>query len=136
MYAARVFPNHPGPVFLTQRDSTLLPSDVARMLMGSGSTSCPEFETGRTAVPPLESGHAFPHHDISLCNVMGMGADYLFVPFQSRLYVLVDPIGIPVLIAMSVLIIVMMVIMGHNLQVGETLHDKGVVCRMRPDSTT
>jgi hypothetical protein len=54
-----------------------------------------------------------------------MGADYLFVPFQSRLYVLVDPIGIPVLIAMSVLIIVMMVIMGHNLQVSETFHKKG-----------
>lgn len=29
-YISRLFPNYPGPVYLTQRDSTLLPSDVAR----------------------------------------------------------------------------------------------------------
>lgn len=117
-YVSRLFPIYPQQVFLTQRDTRFLPEDIARMLMGAGGAmTCPEMATGRTAVSPLENEHAVPQHDISLCNIIGMGADYLFVPFQSRLYVLIDPIGIPALIVLSILIIVMMVIMGHNLQV-------------------
>jgi hypothetical protein len=118
-FVSRLFPNYPGKVFLTQRDTKLLPWDISRTLMGSGSMTCPETLTGRTAIAPLKNQHAVPHHDISLCNIMGMGADYVFVPFHNRLYVLVDPIGIPALIILSVLIIIMMVIMGHNLQVLE-----------------
>jgi hypothetical protein len=88
------------------------------MMIGSaGAMTCPEIETGRTAISPVETLDAVPQHDISLCNVVGMGADYLFVPLHSRVYVLVDPIGIPALVVLSILIVVMMVIMGHNLQV-------------------
>ena len=88
------------------------------MLMGSGgSMTCPEKGTGRTAIYPLEKIHATPQHDISLCNVMGMGADYLFVPFRSRLYMIGDSLGIPALVVLSILIVTMMVILGHNLQV-------------------
>lgn len=89
------------------------------MLMGSPNhkMTCPEPSTGRTAIYPLQSEHARPHHDISLCNIMGMGADYLFVPFQSRLYVVVDPLGLPALALLSILVVGMMVIVGHNLQV-------------------
>ena len=119
-YVSRLFPNHPQQVFLTQRDAKFLPEDVSRMMVGSaGAMSCPEIETGRTAISPLETPHAVPQHDISLCNLLGMGADYLFMPFQSRVYVLVDPMGVPVLMLLSILIVVMMVIMGHNLQVRE-----------------
>lgn len=89
------------------------------MLMGSPNhkTTCPEPATGRTAIYPLRSTNSRPHHDISLCNILGMGADYLYVPFQSRLYMVVDPIGLPALAVLSVLIMGMMVIVGHNLQV-------------------
>ena len=89
------------------------------MMMGSSrnAMTCPEGSTGRTAIYPLESQRSIPHHDISLCNIMGMGIDYLYVPFQSKLFALVDPIGIPSLIILSVLIVAMLVIVGHNLQV-------------------
>jgi hypothetical protein len=115
-FVSRLFPNHPRQVFLTQRDSALLPEDVARMLVGrSGTMTCPEIQIGRTAITPLD--HSVPHHDISLCNIVGMGSDYLFVPFQSRVYVLVDPVGIPALVLLSILTVAMMIILGHNLQV-------------------
>lgn len=95
-----------------------------RMLMGSQeSMTCPEGSTGRTAIYPLDGPHSRPHHDVSLCNVMGMGADYLFVPLTNRLYAVVDPIGIPAMMILSILIISLMVIMGHHLQVRvECLH--------------
>jgi hypothetical protein len=100
--------------------------------------TCPELATGRTAVAPLDHGFATLRHDISLCNVISMGMDYLYVPSQRRLYVLADLIGIPALLLMSVLIIIMMVLMGHNLQVimteqqqqqqQQTLHDDSRGC--------
>ena len=34
-YISRLFPNYPGQVYLTQKDSTLLPSDVARYFLDS-----------------------------------------------------------------------------------------------------
>ena len=118
-YTSRMFPNYPNPVFLTQRDSLQLPADVARMLM-AGSTAmstCPEPATGRTAIPPMDPSHAVPFHDVSLCNLMGMGGDYLFVPFVNKMFALGDPLNAPATIVLGVLIIWMMVVMGHNLQV-------------------
>jgi hypothetical protein len=113
-----MFPNYPNPVFLTQRDNQLLPRDVARMLMAGAVTvsTCPEQATGRTAIPPMDPRHAEPFHDISLCNLMGMGGDYLYVPFINQMFALGDPMGVPAMIILGVLIIWMMVVMGHNLQ--------------------
>ncbi len=48
---------------------------------------------------------------------MGMGGDYLYIPFLDRMYALGDPIGVPATILLGVLIIWMMIVMGHNLQV-------------------
>lgn len=120
-YSSRLFPNYPNSVYLTQRDGYLLPTDVTRMMLGGGDATsmitCPEIATGRTVIPPMEDARAVPRHDISLCNIMGMGSDYVFVPFVNRLYVLGDPMGIPATIILSVLIVFMMIVMGHNLQV-------------------
>lgn len=114
-----MFPNYPHPVYLTQRDSLQLPADVARMLMAGpiSMSTCPETATGRTAIPPMDAAQAMPFHDVSLCNLMGMGGDYLFVPFVSKMFALGDPMGVPATILLGVLIIWMMVVMGHNLQV-------------------
>ncbi len=97
----------------------MLPQDVSHILIsGSSSTrTCPETASGRTAIPPLRVNHSFPMHDISLCNILGMGADFVFVPATKRLYVLGDPIGIPALVLLGMLIVFMMIMMGHNLQV-------------------
>ena len=96
-----------------------VPLDVRRMLTTGLTPTCPEGATGRVAIaaPPSSEG-AYVFHDVSLCNIMGMGADYLFVPFANQLYVMGDPVGIPAVIAIGVLVIFLMVIMGHNLQVG------------------
>jgi hypothetical protein len=110
---SRFFPNYPNPVFLSQRDSTLLPTDVARMLGGS---HCPESFTGRTAIAP-QLASDIQQHDISLCNVIGLGADYIYVPYNNRLYVLTNPIDNALLVLMSIFVVYLMIVMGHNLQV-------------------
>jgi hypothetical protein len=96
----------------------LIPHDVRWAFVGAGnSSSCPEIATGRTAIPPLASKDTIPLYDVSLCNIMGMGTEYLYVPHLRMVYVIADPVGIPALLILSVLIVVIMVIMGHNLQV-------------------
>lgn len=95
-----------------------MPLDILRALDGpaNSTASCPETETGRTAIPPLSNLHAIPRRDVSLCNIMGMGTEYVYIPFVKKVYVLSDPLGIPALLLLGALIIFMMVIMGHNLQ--------------------
>lgn len=117
-FQSRVFPNYPNVVYITQKDASILPSDVAHVLM-SGSpdvSTCPETSSGRTVVPPLRAKNAAPMHDVSLCNLMGMAADVVYVPAEGMLHVLGDPVGIPALLLLGVLIVFMMIIMGHNLQ--------------------
>ena len=109
---SRFLPNYPGPVFLSQRDSHLIPADVARML---GTGHCPESATGRTAIAPQHASDV-QRHDISLCNVVGLGVDYVFVPFVNRLYALANPVGDVALLFMSLLVVYLMVVVGHNLQ--------------------
>ena len=81
-----------------------------------GGSHCPETFTGRTAIAPqLEAD--VQQHDISLCNIIGLGADYIYVPYVNRLYVLVNPLGNVFLVLMSIFIVYLMIVMGHNLQV-------------------
>jgi hypothetical protein len=127
-YVSRLLPNYPNQVFITQRDSGQIPADILRALDGSTNTaSCPEIETGRTAIPPMTNIRAIPRRDVSLCNIMGLGSEYVYVPFVKKAYVLSDPLGIPALLLLGVLIIFMMVIMGHNLQMvlGEAVSSAG-----------
>jgi hypothetical protein len=48
--------------------------------------------------------------------VLGTGNDYLFVPTDERLYVLMQPTSVIVLIAISILTVYMTVILAHNLE--------------------
>lgn len=116
------------------------------------SNMCPETFTGRVVVPPVShpyySSQAMKPqtyaHDVSLCNIMGMGADYLYVPFANQAYVLMDPMGIPMAIFLGLLVVIMMIVVGHNLQVKHAASDDANVllrvgasdqhltCRYRP----
>ena len=118
-FRSRVFPNFPNTVFLTQQDASMIPEDVSHILISGASNTktCPETVAGRTAIPPLRTEHSMPRHDVSLCNILGMGADFVFVPATNTLYALGDPIGIPALVLLGILIVFMMIMMGHNLQV-------------------
>lgn len=58
----------------------------------------------------------YVQHDISLCNVVGLGSDYVYIPYTSRLYVLANPVGSFALVAMSLIIVYLMIVVGHNLQ--------------------
>jgi hypothetical protein len=53
---------------------------------------------------------------LSLCDVLGGGSDYLFLPYDKTLYVLMQPTSILVLIAISVLTVYMTIILAHNLE--------------------
>lgn len=110
MVEGRFLPNFPMAVF----SSTMRPpKDVCRMLsaMQEDALFCPEVSAGRTL------GIETPNVDISLCNIMGVGADYLYVPSRNTLYVLLDPLNNISLFVVSVLVVYLMVVMGHNLQV-------------------
>jgi hypothetical protein len=123
--SSRFLANFPAPVFITQRGVGQLPSDISRMMTASSSSSssasfCPEAFTGRMLLAPdtaAEQGVPMIMMDISLCNIIGMAADYVYIPSRNSLYVLFDPVGDIVLLLMSLLVIYLMVIMGHNLQV-------------------
>jgi hypothetical protein len=49
------------------------------------------------------------HKDISLCDVLGTGNDYLFLPYERLLYVLQEPTSVPILITISILTVYMTV---------------------------
>ena len=113
---SRFLPNFPQPVYISKRPPDPA-KDVARMLSRKEAYAsvCPEVSSGRTLVvsSPLQPTLV----DISLCNIMGVGADYLYVASSNKLYVLLDPVlNIPLLLA-SVLVVYLMIVMGHNLQV-------------------
>lgn len=110
--SSRFLPNAPEPVYVSRHPLLeVLPLDVARMV--STGASCPESATGRVIVLQSPS----PKIDISLCNIIGVGSDYLYVASTSKLYMLLDPVGDIVLLLISLLVVYLMVIMGHNLQV-------------------
>jgi hypothetical protein len=56
------------------------------------------------------------YKDISLCDILGTGSDYLFLPYEDTLYVLTHPTSMPILIVISVLTVYMTVILAHNLE--------------------
>ena len=88
--------------------------EVARML---GTSHCPEASTGRLAIAPQLSSDVVQQHDISLCNLLGLGNDYVYVPVSNRLFVLANPVGNGILVLMSIFVVYLMVVIGHNIQV-------------------
>jgi hypothetical protein len=56
------------------------------------------------------------YKDISLCDILGTGSDYLFLPYEETLFVRMQPTSMLVLVVISVLTVYMTVILAHNLE--------------------
>lgn len=97
-----VFPNFPQKVYIS-------PTTNDEVLDDFLGTRCPETKTGRVL-----SGSG--RHDISVCNVLGAGADYVFLPDKEMLFLLPEPISFQVITAISVLTVFMAVVLAHNLE--------------------
>lgn len=73
-------------------------SDAVRRLQGAVGGDCPDSYTGRTFVAGAGGGAAGPppRWDVSSCNILGGGADLLFLPYRGELYALARPIPLQV----------------------------------------
>ena len=100
-----VFPNAPHDVYVSSTSGDERIDDF----IGS---PCPETKTNRVA---STSGDG-RRYDISVCNVLGVGNDYVYLPYESMLYVLSEPITFQVLTAISILTVIMAVVLAHNLE--------------------
>jgi hypothetical protein len=105
----RFLPNYPLPVYMLP-SPLFMSSGAFQQLMGP---PCSEGITGRV----LAVGMSSPPEDISLCNILSSGADYVFVPSKDMLYLRVDPISNVALFIMSILVVYLMVRLGQNLQI-------------------
>jgi hypothetical protein len=121
VFRGKVFPNGPYPAFVTQgygNNKTYTHADGTKTY--HRFAYCPETWTGRTVVParPAISIVAPPseRYDVSLCNLMGVGSEFVYQPKDSTLYECTDPIGSIPLVTASILIIAMMMIVGYNLE--------------------
>lgn len=101
----QAFPNYPSPAYVTQRSPQQQQQQPA--------LSCPETFTGRSLL--FESTES-RDDDLSLCNVMGAGTEFVYVPSHDTLYSSTNPIPILPMILASVLAILLMMIIGYNLQ--------------------
>lgn len=88
------------------------------VLENLGIGRCPESSTGRTAgvVGGGIANASSVQWDITICNVLGGGGDFVYVPDEQRLYALGDPISFQMFAAISVLTILMAIILAHNLE--------------------
>lgn len=103
-FSSRLFPSYGSTVYSSLGDR----GDATEFLRTIAFSQCPEALTGRTS-----SSRA---RDISTCDVVGVGADYFYIPGRDSLYILMHPIQMPVLIALSILTIYMTVVLAHNLE--------------------
>lgn len=112
----RVFPNQGEDVFVTQGASAF---PLINILM----KECPESNTGRTSVlgkasynNNTQAAGGIIQWDISVCNVIGAGGDYVWMPYTSQLFVLLQPISFQMLTVISILTMLMTIVLAHNLE--------------------
>lgn len=100
-----VFPHPPQNVYISANTGNV---ELDRFMQGK----CPEADTGRI----VSAAGGGRRSDISICNVVGVGNDYVYVPKLETLFVLADPISFQALIIISVLVVVTVLVLSHNLQ--------------------
>lgn len=98
---SRVFPDAPGDVYVGSTGSERVDA-----ILGP---KCPETKTKRV----LSGGDRY---DVSACNVIGAGTDFVYLPYENRLYVLSDPISFQVITIISILTVIMTIVLAHNLE--------------------
>ena len=72
---------------------------------------CARARWGHGFTAPL-----FRRWDVSLCNVLGAGSDFVYLPFKGELYVLRNPISFQMFAVVSVLVIFLSIVLAHNLE--------------------
>lgn len=112
----RFLPNYPEPVYASLPET--IPADVARMMSVRAEeglfSSCGSSPSAGRIMQMFLPGAG---SDISLCNIMGSGFDYVYVPSAEMLYVLVEGQDSLALLFLSILVVYLMVVLGHNIQV-------------------
>lgn len=106
---SRLFPTPGSPVYITH-------GNIGEWERKHLSMECPEFNTGRTSSVALGVMSANPMWDVSLCNVLGAGGDYVYFPYREELYVLSKPISFQVLVLISGMTVLMTIVLAHNLE--------------------
>jgi hypothetical protein len=122
----RVFPNSGSPAYTfpllsdSRLNATTLGTTPAiwDAMVGAG---CPESATGRTStLGPSggggDSGKTVRAWDLSVCNVIGGGWDFVFMPFDGVLFVLARPVPFHMVVIISILTMVMSIVLAHNLE--------------------
>lgn len=77
---------------------------------------CTEANTNRHTVIRQATNQP-ERHDVSLCNIVGGGGDFVFVPGQEVLYSRDAPVGFPVHVAIAILIVYLTICLTHNIEV-------------------
>jgi uncharacterized protein YhhL (DUF1145 family) len=103
-FHARLFPIYGNTVYSSFGVKPIMEENLHTILF----SECIEAKTNRVLSTTSK--------DISVCDVLGIGGDYLFVPREETLYVLVKPTSVPVLIAISVLTVYMTMVLAHHLE--------------------
>jgi hypothetical protein len=91
-------------------------SELHKMLAGS---TCMSYNAGRRlALPELvhNSSKVSLLHDISLCNIMETGSDFVYIPSRDMLYTRTDPISTPVFVVLGLLTVAASVMLAQNIE--------------------
>lgn len=95
-------------------------SELHDLLAGS---ACRSYNAGRRlALPELVNASTNNIsqisllHDISLCNIMETGSDFVYIHSQNMLYTRTDPISIPVFAVLGVLTVAASVMLAQNIE--------------------
>jgi hypothetical protein len=107
LFNVRIFPNIGEAVYVTHATDT---PEKIRLI----SNTCPEMNSQRTS---FHSFHGKFKSDVSLCNVVGGGMDYVFIPSLNRIYISHTSISFEVFLIIAVLTIHISIVLAHNMEI-------------------
>lgn len=121
-YRSSIFPNAGSPVLVNIQSSDAV--EEFGFFRDLESNRCPEAATGRSY--SMVDNHAASDQqavpvqrtiDVSLCNVVGVGGDFVFLPHRRQLYAIYRPISFQIFAAMSILTVLMVITLSKNLEI-------------------
>lgn len=112
-YASNVFPNFGTPAKMSVGTTPTSPMPDIFDLMEKNR--CPEASTGRSFLIRDDTSPFIM--DVSLCNVVGSGGDFVFLPHKKILYAAFRPISFQIFTAISILTVFMVIILSRNLEI-------------------
>jgi hypothetical protein len=112
LFHVRVFPNTGETVYIAHGNEV---SEKISLI----ANTCSETDSHRTS---SHSYHGSFKSDISLCNVVGGGMDYVFIPSENRIYILRTSINFQIFLMIAVLTIHISIVMAHNMEILMGMH--------------